>query len=175
MSSHTKGLALDWLVGAKVVLANSTVIKVSETENADLFWAIKGAGSSIGIVAEFYFKTFDVPKTVTYFMAPVMANANKSIDAFKIIQDYAADTMPTELNMRFFITPQFSNLEGLYYGNKTELDAVLAPLLSKLGVNPRAAQSTQTDWLGQLTYYGNGLTLDQTHPYKKVSLRTPTT
>jgi FAD/FMN-containing dehydrogenase len=50
VSSHTKGLALDWMVGATIVLANSSVVNVSATENPDLFWAIRGAGSSMGIV-----------------------------------------------------------------------------------------------------------------------------
>jgi FAD/FMN-containing dehydrogenase len=41
------------MTGATVVLANSTVVNCSLTENADLFWALRGAGSSFGIVTSF--------------------------------------------------------------------------------------------------------------------------
>ncbi|KAK1773163.1 hypothetical protein QBC45DRAFT_102386 [Copromyces sp. CBS 386.78] len=45
-SSHTYGLAVDWIAAATVVLANSTVVTASPTENPDLFWALRGAGSN---------------------------------------------------------------------------------------------------------------------------------
>ncbi|KAF3809542.1 FAD-linked oxidoreductase azaL [Colletotrichum gloeosporioides] len=165
MSSHTKGLALDWLVGAKVVLANSTVVIASETENADLFWALKGAGSSLGVATEFYFKTFDAPQQATNFLAVLQWDAQKSIDGFKVLQDWAEEDMPRELNMRLFITPRFTNLEGMFYGNKTGLQAILDPLLTKSGGKLTTSQTT--DWVGNLQHFGNGLALDQKDTYKK--------
>jgi FAD/FMN-containing dehydrogenase len=60
VSSHTKGLALDCMVGATVVLANSTVVNTSATENPEFIWAIRGAGGSMGIVSSFRFHTFAV-------------------------------------------------------------------------------------------------------------------
>ncbi|KAL0932768.1 glucooligosaccharide oxidase [Colletotrichum truncatum] len=165
MSSHTKGLALDWLIGAKVVLANSTVVTASEVENPSLFWALKGAGSSLGVVTEFYFKTFDAPKQATNFLAMLQWDAKKSVDYFKVLQDWAENEMPRELNMRLFITPRFTNLEGMFYGDKPGLQAVLDPLLSKLG--GRLATSQTTDWLTNLQHFGNGLALDQKDTYKK--------
>ncbi|GKT66960.1 AD binding domain-containing protein [Colletotrichum tofieldiae] len=165
MSSHTKGLALDWLVGAKLVLANSTVVTVSETEHPEVFWALKGAGSSFGVVSEFYFKTFDAPKQATNFLAILQWDAAKSIDGFKKLQDWAESTMPNELNMRLFITPRFTNLEGMFYGDKAGLQAVLDPLLATIGGRMTALQTT--DWFGNLQHFGNGLALDQKDNYKK--------
>ncbi|KAF4888168.1 FAD-linked oxidoreductase sorD [Colletotrichum fructicola] len=167
MSSHTKGLALDWLVGAKVVLANSTVVIASEAENADLFWALKGAGSSLGVASEFYFKTFDAPQQATNFLAVLQWDSQKSIDGFKVLQDWAEEEMPRELNMRLFITPRFTNLEGMFYGNKTGLQDILDPLLTKLGGKLTTSQTT--DWFGNLQHFGNGLALDQKDTYKKAS------
>ena len=37
------GLTIDNLVEAEVVIANGDIVTCSETENADLFWAIRGA------------------------------------------------------------------------------------------------------------------------------------
>ncbi|KAF6788475.1 glucooligosaccharide oxidase [Colletotrichum sojae] len=168
MSSHTKGLALDWLVGATVVLANGTVTTASASQNPELFWALKGAGSSMGVVLEFQFKTFDAPARATNFLAALQwTDARKAGDGFKILQEWvAAGGMPRELNMRLFVTPRFANLEGMLYGEKAGLQAVLDPLLARLGGRLTTAQTT--DWFGNLQHFGNGLALDQKDAYKKV-------
>jgi hypothetical protein len=44
------GVALDSLLKAEVVLADSRIVTASESENADLFWALKGAGPCFGVV-----------------------------------------------------------------------------------------------------------------------------
>ena len=44
------GLVTDRLVSARVVTAAGEVITVSEAENADLFWGMRGAGANFGIV-----------------------------------------------------------------------------------------------------------------------------
>ena len=49
------GLAADNLRAARVVTAEGNVVKASATENADLFWAIRGGGGNFGIVVEFEF------------------------------------------------------------------------------------------------------------------------
>ncbi|GAB1314796.1 hypothetical protein MFIFM68171_05006 [Madurella fahalii] len=163
ISSHTKGLALDWVVGATVVLANSTIVNCSATENADLFWAMRGAGGSMGIVTEFRFDTFEVPEQVTYFIAPVRWSTEaRALVGMRAVQEFA-QTMPAELNMRLFIASRFVNLEGLYYGDKEGLKVALAPLIEK--TNATMAMMETGDWLAQLKHFGGGMDLDQGHPY----------
>ncbi|KAG9286268.1 hypothetical protein G9A89_014254 [Geosiphon pyriformis] len=53
------GLMIDNLVSATIVLADGTVKQLSETENSDLFWAIRGAGSNFGVAYEFVFKAHE--------------------------------------------------------------------------------------------------------------------
>ena len=167
MSSHYKGLALDWMVGATVVLANGTAVRCSETENPDLFWAVRGAGSAFGVVAEFRFKTFAAPEKVTYFVSPVPWRQEKALTAFPAMQEFARNGMPPELTMRLFITARFVNFEGLYYGDAAGLKAALAPLQNATGA--LAPQTTTAGWLDQLSHYGGGLALNQTYPYVMVS------
>ncbi|HWV50871.1 MAG TPA: BBE domain-containing protein, partial [Microbacterium sp.] len=49
------GLAVDQLVGAQVVTATGDVVEASASENADLFWALRGGGGNFGIVTRFDF------------------------------------------------------------------------------------------------------------------------
>ena len=49
------GLAVDQLTGAQVVTASGDVVEASASENADLFWALRGGGGNFGIVTRFDF------------------------------------------------------------------------------------------------------------------------
>ena len=54
------GMTIDNLVSADVVTADGKRIRASESENADLFWAIRGGGGNFGIVTQFEFKLHEV-------------------------------------------------------------------------------------------------------------------
>lgn len=151
-----------------MVLANSTVVSCSATENPDVFWALRGAGGSMGVVTEFQFQTFAVPEQVTIFVASAPWKQDKAAAGLKAFQDYVANTMPAELNMRLFLNRIYANFEGLYYGDKAGLVAALQPFLNATN---GTLQYTQTGtWLDQVKHFGNGVALNQTHPYDMVSL-----
>lgn len=42
-----------------MILADGTLVTASETENPDLFWAIRGCGSAFGVAVEFTYKAYD--------------------------------------------------------------------------------------------------------------------
>jgi FAD/FMN-containing dehydrogenase len=54
------GLTLDHIRAVEMVLADGTVVRASEDENADLFWAVRGAGANFGIVTSFDFEVREV-------------------------------------------------------------------------------------------------------------------
>ncbi|KAI0016997.1 Glucooligosaccharide oxidase [Xylariomycetidae sp. FL0641] len=164
MASHTHGLAMDWIDGLRVALANGTVVHCSATENPDLFWGMLGAGSNFGVVTQFELKTFEPPANLTWFVANLPWKANDSVAGLEALEDYTLNTMPAELNMRIMGTARMTQLEGTYQGSKEDLEAALEPLFKK--TNGRMLQAQETDWIGSLKHYAT-MSLDQTWPHNE--------
>ncbi|KAK6524479.1 hypothetical protein TWF281_011387 [Arthrobotrys megalospora] len=152
-SSHTRGLALDWLAEAQVVLADGSLVTASATQNTDLFWAIKGAGGSFGIIVSMKFNTFPAPDSnivYSYSFSWSQTQARANLEA---LQAYANSTQfPRELNMRFWVGVFNTQILGVYYGSRTDFDAAIAPLLSKLGT-PSSSSISVMNWIDSLNNY----------------------
>ncbi len=54
------GLSIDSLVSVDIVTADGQLRRASATENEDLFWAVRGAGSNFGVVTSFEFQAYPV-------------------------------------------------------------------------------------------------------------------
>lgn len=155
------------MAGATVVLANATVVNASETENQDLFWALRGSGSNFGVVASFRFKTFAAPSLVTTFEVNLAwNNASAIADGWGRLQDWLKVDMPAELNMRVLGNGFQTQLQGLYYGNSSNLKTAVQPLLGKL--NSTLSNVKESGWMEAFQNYAYSQQIDITRPYSQV-------
>jgi len=81
------GLSIDNLIAAHVVLADGTEVRASETDNPDLFWAIRGGGGNFGVVSKFQFKAQEVKSVLA---GPVLYPIS---DTGKVLRWYR-ETLP---------------------------------------------------------------------------------
>jgi len=63
MGKH--GLSIDNLVSADIVTANGEVLRASEKDNPDLFWALRGGSGNFGVVTSFEFQVHPVGPMIT--------------------------------------------------------------------------------------------------------------
>ena len=59
------GFACDNLVSVDVVTADGRYLNASQSENADLFWAVRGGGGNFGVVTSFEFEAHPIGPDVT--------------------------------------------------------------------------------------------------------------
>jgi hypothetical protein len=136
-----------------VVLANSSVVTASATQNPDLFWALRGAGGSFGIVTDYKFKTFTAPEQIINFSYDISPrNTSELAYQLSVLQNFTINEQPMELNMRTFVPKQ---LTGVYYGNRTRFDALMNPLIAKLNVSSsvKGATISTKGWIDTLTAF----------------------
>ena len=92
---HRKlGLTIDQLISVDLVTADGEFVKASETENADLFWGLRGGGGNFGIVTEFEFRLHPIGPAVV--AGPVFWPMEKTPEVLRFYREWIAEA-PDEL------------------------------------------------------------------------------
>ncbi len=88
------GLAVDSLRSAEVVTAEGEVVRASEEENPDLFWALRGGGGNFGVVTEFELALHPVGPMITGGMLLFeWERAHEVLTAYREIMAAAPDEL----------------------------------------------------------------------------------
>ncbi|WP_313371459.1 FAD-binding oxidoreductase [Achromobacter animicus] len=90
------GMTVDNLVSADVVTADGQLLHASDSENPDLFWALRGGGGNFGVVTMFEFQLHPVGPEV--YGGLVVIPLEQARDALARYRD-ALPTMPQELTV----------------------------------------------------------------------------
>jgi FAD/FMN-containing dehydrogenase len=90
------GMTIDNLVSAEVITARGEKIRANETENADLFWAVRGGGGNFGVVTEFEFTLHPVgPQVLAGLIVFPLEQAKQVLRQYR---EYA-EAAPEELSV----------------------------------------------------------------------------
>jgi FAD/FMN-containing dehydrogenase len=80
------GLTIDNLLEADVVLADGSLVKASEQENEDLFWAIRGGGGNFGVVTSFLFRGNPVS---TVYAGPMLWELDRAEEILRWYREFS--------------------------------------------------------------------------------------
>jgi FAD/FMN-containing dehydrogenase len=82
------GLTIDQLLSVDLITAEGEAVKASETENADLFWGVRGGGGNFGVVTQFEFRLNPLGPNVV--AGPVFWPIEDSPDVLRFYRDWIA-------------------------------------------------------------------------------------
>jgi FAD/FMN-containing dehydrogenase len=83
------GLSCDNLEAAQVVTADGRLLTASESENSDLFWAIRGGGGNFGVVTSFEYRLHPVGPEV--FVCFVLYPADRAREVLRFCERYLSE------------------------------------------------------------------------------------
>lgn len=167
------GLSCDNLRCAQVVTAEGRVLTASDTENEDLFWALRGGGGNFGVVTSFDYRLHRVGPEV--YFCYVLYPADRSIDVLRSCERFLS-TGPEDNKDPKDIAPLgvlgrvppieefppashgelFVALLALYPGDPAAGERILQPL--------REITDPIADLSGRMRYTDVQAVLDQDYP-----------
>jgi len=133
------GFSIDNMLAVELVTAQGDRLRVSEEENADLFWGIRGAGPNFGIVTSFEFRLHELDQTITHgFVAYPPERAHDVAERAReflasapdeVMMSFAFGVGPAELPFppEMWGRPMVS-MAATHSGDVDDADAVLKPL-----------------------------------------------
>ncbi|MEU2055920.1 FAD-binding oxidoreductase [Streptomyces bungoensis] len=133
------GLASDNLTAAEVVTADGRVVRASERENAELFWALRGGGGNFGVVTSLEYRLHLVgPQVLAGLIFYPVEQARQVVTGWRELTERMPDDLTTLLVLTTapplpFLPPEVHGtrvvvLAGMYAGDLVDGEEAVGPL-----------------------------------------------
>jgi FAD/FMN-containing dehydrogenase len=133
------GLTCDNLLGVDMITADCELIRADPEENADLFWAMRGAGHNFGVVTTFEYRLFELRSQL--LAGGVFFHGERRREAIEFYREWAR-TEPDEITsflvfLNVPYSPHFADelhgqpavgIAACHTGTIKEAEAALRPL-----------------------------------------------
>lgn len=160
------GLTLDTIVGLDVVRANGSYIHANSTAYPDIYYALRGAADSFGIITTFYLQTQPAPTSVVnwqYAIPGMFTSAATTAAAFTQIQSFAlnASIVDQKLGFGVYLDGSTFSISGTYIGDLATFTTTIAPALLSNLPTPSSSSVKSVDWITSLTLLASPNPLQQ--------------
>jgi FAD/FMN-containing dehydrogenase len=153
------GLSCDNLISADIVTADGTFLTASETENPDLFWALRGGGGNFGVVTSFEYRLHPVGPMI--YGGLIIHPIERAREVARLYRDFTA-TAPDDVMTYFALLtlpdgPPVVACIPAYTGPLDQAERVLQPL--------RAIPDPIADTIGPIPYTRMQAVFGPSYPY----------
>jgi FAD/FMN-containing dehydrogenase len=87
------GLTVDNLLSAEVVTVDGEIVTASDSENDDLFWALRGGGGNFGVVTSFEYRLHPVSTITGGLVAHAFEDAKDVLGSLPALTEQAPDEL----------------------------------------------------------------------------------
>ncbi|KAK5659792.1 hypothetical protein OQA88_1003 [Cercophora sp. LCS_1] len=149
--SRMWGSALDHVVEVEVVTADGKIQRASKQENPNLFWSLRGAAASFGVITEFKFRTHPEPKSIVQYSYSFSFGKQEDMaPIYATWQNLVADPkLDRRFGTMFIMYPLGAIITGSFYGTPQEYEASGIP--QRLPKNGKQTLAIN-DWLGSIAH-----------------------
>jgi FAD/FMN-containing dehydrogenase len=125
------GLTLDNLMRVTVVTVDGEVLSATETENDELFWALRGGGGNFGVVVDFTFRIHPVGQLLGGVLVYRLEDTAEVLTTWRALAATAPDNLACfALVSRSALRPEEGAFVSVaYFGDPDEGYEAIQPLL----------------------------------------------
>ena len=132
-TSRAYGIQSDCVRSFRVALANGSIINVSASQNADLFWAMRGGtGGNFGVLLQTCYQMVKLPQVWAWAIAWDYAYAAQALTLMQ--QQYMKSGTPDQvgymMNIGFQAGTPVYMVQGMYAGSRSDGMNAIASLLA---------------------------------------------
>lgn len=155
-TSRNWGLAMDAIVKTEVVLADGSLVTCSATQNSEIFWGIRGAADSLGIVTSFYLQTRPAPASVTYFefqFSGIFNSKTTFTNTMLHLQDFArnASVVDNRISFGIYLDGRGSfSVSGAFFDTVSVFNSKIRPEILRMLPTPGNVVVQSYSWYDYL-------------------------